>query len=282
VGLIGIGLVGAALAQRWLERSQLVIGNDLSAAQRATFQALGGQAVETASEVFQRSQLVVLSLPDSQVVDEVLAACRSAIQPGTWIIDTTTGDPADTVRRAAELARGQVRYVDATLVGSSQQIKDGTAVMLVGGDDTARQRCHELFAANVRACFLVGPSGAAARMKLIVNLVLGLHRAVLAEGLALGTACGFSREQTLAVLQATSAYSAVMDTKGKKMIARDYTGVQARLAQHAKDVACIRELGDRVQQPLPLTTVHQQLLQNAIQQGYAEADNSAILEAFLK
>jgi len=113
----------------------------------------------------------------------------------------------------------------------------------------------------------------------VVNLVLGLNRAALAEGLALAQACGIDPGAALNVLEQTPAYSAVMATKGPKMIARDYTP-QARLAQHLKDVRLIRQLARRHRAVTPLTDAHELLLQKAIELGYADADNSALIEAF--
>jgi 3-hydroxyisobutyrate dehydrogenase-like beta-hydroxyacid dehydrogenase len=116
-------------------------------------------------------------------------------------------------------------------------------------------------------------------MKLIVNLVIGLNRAVLAEGLALARACGIEPAAALNVLQVTPAFSAVMETKGQKMIARDYAP-QAKLAQHAKDVGLIFALASRHGQATPLSDIHAELLARAIELGWAEADNSAIIEAW--
>jgi 3-hydroxyisobutyrate dehydrogenase-like beta-hydroxyacid dehydrogenase len=127
--------------------------------------------------------------------------------------------------------------------------------------------------------FHVGPPGSGARLKLIVNLVLGLNRAVLAEGLALAKRCDIEPVAALDVLRATPAYSKVMDTKGTKMIAGDYSP-QARVAQHLKDVRLIRELARRHDAKTPLSAVHEALLQSAAELGFAEADNSAIIEAF--
>jgi len=109
--------------------------------------------------------------------------------------------------------------------------------------------------------------------------VLGLNRAALAEGLALAAACGIDPAAALDVLKATPAFSTAMETKGPKMIARDYQP-QARLAQHAKDVALIRALAARHGQSVPLSDIHAQLLARAIELGLGDADNSAIIEAW--
>ena len=115
-------------------------------------------------------------------------------------------------------------------------------------------------------------------MKLIVNLVLGLNRAVLAEGLALATACGMDGQQVLDVLRQGPAYSTVMDTKGSKMVLEEFAA-EARLTQHLKDVQLIRQLGVENKHPLPLSQVHEKLLERAVQLGYGAADNSAVIMA---
>jgi 3-hydroxyisobutyrate dehydrogenase-like beta-hydroxyacid dehydrogenase len=116
-------------------------------------------------------------------------------------------------------------------------------------------------------------------MKLVVNMVLGLNRAVLAEGLAMAERCGIAPAAALDMLKATPAYSAAMDTKGPKMVARDFSP-QARLSQHFKDVRLIRELASRVGAATPLSVVHEELLARAVALGLGDADNSAIIEVF--
>jgi 3-hydroxyisobutyrate dehydrogenase-like beta-hydroxyacid dehydrogenase len=116
-------------------------------------------------------------------------------------------------------------------------------------------------------------------MKLVVNLVLGLNRAVLAEGLALAEACDIDAALALQVLKTTPAYSTAMDTKGPKMVARDFSP-QARLSQHLKDVRLIRELARRHGASVPLSEIHERLLDQAVAMGLGDADNSAVLGVY--
>jgi 3-hydroxyisobutyrate dehydrogenase-like beta-hydroxyacid dehydrogenase len=102
---------------------------------------------------------------------------------------------------------------------------------------------------------------------------------VLAEGLSLAEALALDTERTLELLRASAAYSKVMDTKGQKMLARDYEP-QARLSQHAKDVRLILEAGGRTGAALPLSLLHRELLQKAEAAGFGDADNSAVIEVF--
>ena len=116
-------------------------------------------------------------------------------------------------------------------------------------------------------------------MKLAVNLVLGLNRAVLAEGLSFAERLGLDRTTTLEVLKAGPAASAVLTTKGQKMLDRDFEP-QARLAQHLKDVRTILETGSAIGARLPLSGTHQVLLEELVEAGMGDPDNSVVIKAF--
>jgi 3-hydroxyisobutyrate dehydrogenase-like beta-hydroxyacid dehydrogenase len=177
------------------------------------------------------------------------------------------------------LAGRGVPYLDATVAGSSEQVRAGEAVVLLGGDRAAGAACVDLFACFAREWFHLGPWGSGARMKLVVNLVLGLHRAALAEGLAFARACGLDLPETLRVLRAGPARSQVMDTKGRKMIEGDFTP-QARLSQHLKDVRLILAEAGRVGARVPLSLLHAELLGRLEAAGWGEEDNAAVFRAF--
>jgi 3-hydroxyisobutyrate dehydrogenase-like beta-hydroxyacid dehydrogenase len=218
-------------------------------------------------------------LPDSDVVAAVLDEIEPVLVPGQTLIDTTTGSPEATEAVARRLAERGVAWLDATVAGSSQQMSQGDAVLLVGGDEQAFGRQRPLLEPLARELFWLGPSGSGARMKLVVNLAIGMHRAVLAEALALARALGLDLEQALAVLKATPAYSRVMDTKGLKMVRREFSP-QARLAQHLKDVRLMIQSARGRGQALPLSELHEQILQSRVDRGDGGLDNSAVVRAW--
>ena len=195
------------------------------------------------------------------------------------MIDTTTGDPTQMAAIGDRLAARGVAYLDATVSGSSEQARRGDVVLMVGGDERAFAACGDVFGALARAAFHVGPTGSGAKMKLATNLVLGLNRMALAEGLALARGLGLDLGLTLSVLKEGAAYSRVMDAKGPKMIARDFTP-QARLSQHLKDVRLILDEARRVGVASPLSEAHRTMLEMAVGAGYGDADNSAIFLAY--
>lgn len=278
IGLIGVGLVGGALAERFLHSNWRVVGCDISPERQCELTALGGRVVSNADEVFAVADSIFISLPTSEIAANVLDAVTVPVA-GKTVIDTTTGEPEQMSALGRRLTARGVRYLDATIAGSSAQVRAGEVILMVGGDAETVAACDELFRGFASRTFHVGHVGAGARMKLVVNLVLGLNRAVLAEGLCFAERCGVDPRQALEILCAGPAYSRVMDMKANKMLDGDFTP-QARLAQHGKDVRLILSAGEQHGATLPLSTLHDQLLSSLVQSGFGDLDNSAIIKAF--
>ena len=276
VGLIGVGLLGTELAQRLLKGGGDVVGFDLDAARLGALERQGGRKAFDASDVFARCDRVLLSLPSHHEVNALLATPALGLRRGQVIIDTTTGDPANAEKLAAELAARGITYLDATISGSSAQVREGGAVMMVGGDAAAFQACVDIFSLLSSASFHTGGPGTGAKMKLVTNLVLGLNRAVLAEGLAFAAALSLDPALALAIMQRSPASSRVMDAKGPKMIRGDFAP-EARLSQHLKDVRLIVESGTAAGLSMPLSRAHRELLEAAEAAGLGALDNSAII-----
>src|SRR5262245_26348020 len=170
------------------------------------------------------------------------------------------------------LSARSVIYLDATVSGSSVQVRDGHAVFLVGGPDDEFRASHELLSRIAGKVFHVGPAGSGARMKLVTNLVLGLNRAALAEGLHFASSLGLDPTAALAVVKECPSYSRAMDAKGEKMVRGDFAP-EARLSQHLKDVRLMLAEAGRAGAGLPLTEAHRELLERAEALGLGSLDN---------
>ena len=151
---------------------------------------------------------------------------------------------------------------------------------MVGGDAESFAACSDIFAWIGPRTFHTGPAGTGAKMKLVTNLVLGLNRAALAEGLAFAQSIGLDLDLSLAVMRGSTAYSRIMDTKGERMIRGDFAP-DARLSQHLKDVRLIVDVGRQAGLPMPLSAAHRVVLEEAEAAGYGELDNSAIIKVLL-
>jgi 3-hydroxyisobutyrate dehydrogenase-like beta-hydroxyacid dehydrogenase len=278
VGVIGLGLMGSALAERFLAGGLRVPGFDPRAECRQQLSLAGGEPVESVRDVFAATRLVMLSLPNSEVVGEVVREAGELVA-GATIIDTTTGDPDTTAELGRRLAEAGAEYLDATLTGSSAVARGGELVVTAGGPVEVFARAEPLFRLFSKTCFHVGRWGSGARVKLVMNLVLGLNRAVLAEGLAFARQLGLDLATVLEILRSGAAYSRVMDAKGRKMIDGEFEP-EAKLAQHLKDVRLILEAGNRAGAQLPLSRVHEGLLTGLEARGFADCDNSCVIRAF--
>ena len=271
IGLIGVGLLGSAIAARLTAAGYGVLGYDLLPERR-----LGA---DSAQEVAGKCRTMILCLPTSDVAAEVIGALK--LTAGTTIIDCTTGEPEAMAAMGAKLAKANVDYLDATVLGSSRVVRNGAAVVMAGGRRPVFDAAVPLFRTFSGRAFYLGSYGAGARMKLVANLALGLHRAVLAETLAFAHACEVSPVDALEVLKAGAAYSRVMDDKGQKMLDHDFS-VEAKLSQHLKDVRLILASADAKHAKTPLSEVHRRLLEGLEAAGYGEMDNSAIIMAYEK
>ena len=279
IGLIGLGLMGSAMAERFLARGFQVLGFDINPACQAGLVAQGGKAAAGVAQLAASCRRIILSLPNSEALETVADQLEPSLGPGQLIIDTTTGRPETALATARRLAGRGVHYVEAMISGNSSQVRTGEILIIAGGAAEAIAQCDDLFACFAMKLHHVGDWGSASKLKLVSNLVLGLNRAVLAEGLAFAEKLGLKPEQTLAVLRDSMGYSRVMDTKGDKMVAGDFEP-QARLSQHLKDVRLILSAAAASHARTPLSEVHAELLQEAESKGLGALDNSAIIRVF--
>lgn len=280
IGLVGLGLVGTAIAESLLARRFEVVGFDTDVERCRQLEKSGGKSASSPAEVADLVERVILSLPDTDVVLQVVegpGGIMEAKSLPTHIIDTTTGDPDQTISLAQRLARRGILFLDSTISGSSRQVRDRQAVFMVGGEKAEFEKCTDIFSALTEKVFHVGPSGSGSKAKLASNLILGLNRLALAEGLVFAEKLGLDLEAFLELLKTTPAYSAIMDTKGKKMLKGDFAP-QARVRQHHKDVALILKYAENARQDLPLSKVHLDILERSIAAGDADLDNSAIIK----
>lgn len=278
VGIVGLGLMGYAIAKRFLTNGVRVVGYDLDEECRRRFAEIGGSPVSVVEDIPTQATVVLLSLPDHLVVGRVVSDLKEYLQKGSLIIDTSTGDPNAAVRLGSELADCGVDCLDASISGNSGQLLRKEVIAMVGGKKDVYDRAAPFLDMIAKESIYVGGWGAGAQMKLVTNLVLGLNRAALAEGIAFATALGLEPAIAVDVLKQSMAYSRIMDTKGEKMILKDFSA-QARLAQHLKDVRLI--LG-ATPCKLPLSETHRALLEHAVDLGWGDYDNSAVLQAILE
>lgn len=274
IGLAGLGLIGTSLARRLLAAGFKVCGYDIRADRRDMLAEIGGQQVDSLQALGERCDTIVIAVLSTDQVEAVMDAAH--LRPGSLVICTSTCDPDRIEALARRVAPAGIRFVEMPLSGNSDQIARGNGVGLIGGEAGDVAAAEALIAAMCSRYFHLGAVGAGGRAKLAVNLIGGLNRAVLAEGLAFAESMGLELIPLLEVLKASAAYSRTMDNRGIKMASSDFTP-HAKVAQSRKDFALMHEAARRCGQELPLASVYLELIEGCLAHGEGELDNSAVI-----
>ena len=279
VGLVGIGLLGEALAHRLLQSGFAVVGFDVDPAKTAALAKLGGRPVASIADLAARCDAIVLAVFSTDQVEQVverelLPALGDASR--AVVLCASTCDPDRIAALSARVAAGGLRLLETPVSGSSGQVSRGEGVGLIGGDPQVAAEMEPVLRALFPTYFHIGGVGDGGRAKLAINLILGLNRLAVAEGLVFAERVGLDPEAFLKVARASAAYSQVMDVKALKMIRREFVP-EGRVTQHLKDVHLMLEQAERVGQQLPLLQVHADVLEACVRQGEGEHDNSIVI-----
>jgi 3-hydroxyisobutyrate dehydrogenase-like beta-hydroxyacid dehydrogenase len=274
IGIAGLGLIGTSLAKRLLAAGFTVHGYDIQPERRAGLAGLGGRPVDSPDALGRLCRTVLICVLSTDQVEAVVNAMQ--LPSGSLLICTSTCDPDRIEALARRIAPAGVRFLEMPLSGNSDQVALGNGVGLVGGSAGDLAAAGPVIEVICPRHFHLGAVGAGGRAKLAVNLVGGLNRAVLAEGLAFAESMGLDLLPFLEVLKESAAYSRTMDNRGLKMVRSDFTP-HAKVAQSRKDFALMHEAAKRTGQQLPLATVYLELIENCLARGEGELDNSAII-----
>jgi len=280
IGLLGIGLIGRAVARLLMAAGYDIVGYAPSEKSREVLRALGGAPVDSVAAVARASSIVVLAVFNTdQVIDVVegeggILSVRSTELP--TVINLSTCEPKR-VSDLAERTKGKVAFVEMPISGTTTQVDKGEGVGLVGGELADIARVEGLLGIICPRHYRLGGVGAGAKAKLAVNLILGLNRASMAEGIAFAETLGLEARAFLDVARNSAAYSQVMDVKGRKMVERDYTPL-SKVDQTLKDFRIMRSLAKEANQVLPFAEVYIDAMERCVQNGEADKDNAILIE----
>ena len=277
VGVIGLGLIGTSLAKRLSAAGFEVRGYDVNPERGKVLASVGGTAEASLADLGERCRTILIAVLSTDQVESVLESGLLRLSQANTVICTSTCDPDRIAALAGRLASRGVQFLEAPLSGNSDQIALGNGVGLVGGERAVAESMAPVLDAICPRRHLVGPVGAGGRTKLAVNLVGGLNRAVMAEGLAFAESLGLDLLPFLEVLKESAAYSRTMDNRGKKMALSDFTP-HAKVTQSKKDFLLMRDAAERSGQELPLAGIYLELIEGCLAHGEGDLDNSAIIE----
>ncbi len=288
IGVIGAGLMGAACARRLMAASFAVVAYDVDAAKRVAAEKLGARAALSVAELTAQSEIIVLAVFNTDQVEQVVEGTGGVIEASDErgapraLICVSTCDPDRLAALAARSAARGARLLEMPISGTSRQVADGDGVGLVGGERALADELAPVLDAVCPRRHYLGAAGNASRAKLAVNLILGLNRAAVAEGLVFAESLGLERAAFLEVARGSAAYSQVMDVKGPLMARREFRNPQSRVDQSLKDFRLMLEQARKKGQALPFADVYARMLEDCVEHGEGEWDNAAITEAIYR
>jgi 3-hydroxyisobutyrate dehydrogenase-like beta-hydroxyacid dehydrogenase len=240
---------------------------------------LGARGFSSPRLLAANSEVVLTMLPDDAALEGVVlgtAGVLSGIRAGSTIIDLSSVHPSTSRSIAAAAGLRHVSVLDAPVSGSTPQAETGTLIVFVGGEHEVYERCRPIFEAISSAGFFMGPSGAGATMKLVVNDLLGVGMQALAEALTLGQRAGLEKNLLIDVLQQTSVLTAGQKAKLQNVDNEAYP-VQFALRLMWKDFGNVMRLAQEYQVPLPATAAAHQIATIAQTRGI-DRDFSAVIQ----
>ena len=253
-----------------------------AASARATDMKLrGGVVCQTLTEIAERSETVIVIVPDTPQVEATLFAqngLAAGLSEGKLLIDMSSISPLATRRFAATLEARGIACLDAPVSGGEVGAKAATLTIMVGGSDVAFTRARPLLEVMGKTITHVGPNGDGQTAKVANQIIVALNIAAVAEALLFASKAGADPAKVHAALLGGFASSRVLEVHGKRMLERTFAP-GFRIALHHKDLALALSGGSEIGMPLPQTAFCQQLFNAAVAVGDGELDHAALVRS---
>ena len=279
IGIVGVGLLGSAVAARLLQGKFTVTGYDTRPEPLHALKPQGLIAARSVAEVIAEADAIFTILPSLESVEAVILGSGGMLETAprnATIIQMSTISP-ELTRRLAEAAvsRG-IGFLDAPMSGTSAMVARGDCAIYVAGERARSDACLPIFNAIAKKTSYVGEAGMASLAKLATNLLVGLNTAALAEALVLGAKGGLAPALLLELLKDSAAASKMVEVRGPLMVNHRFDA-QMKIDLFLKDFKLMLEEGRRLGVALPLTSITQQLATATVAAGRGEEDLAAIV-----
>lgn len=279
IGIIGLGLLGSAVAARLLQSGFEVIGYDIRPEPMSALAVQGLQTAASMTAVATEAEAIFTILPSLDSVEAVLGGPDGLIDTvprQTVLMQMSTISPELTRRLGAAAAANRIPFLDTPISGTSSMVARGDCTILVGGDTATLERCRPIFDAIARRTVPVGTVGMAALAKLVTNLLVALNTAALAEALVLAAKGGLDLGTMLDALSDSAAASRMLDVRGPLMLAGTFPP-QMKLDLFLKDLRLMLDEGQQLEVPLPLTQTAQTLYAAVADTGAGGQDLAVVM-----
>ena len=278
VGVIGLGIMGGAIARNLAAAGWRVVGYDLDAARCKEAAAAGVAVAANAVAVAREASTILTSLPKPAALIATAQGIADAGVPRRIIAELSTfalDDKADAERILREA--GHV-LLDCPLSGTGSQAKVKDLVVYASGDAQSINALAPLFADFGRATHDLGAFGNGTRMKFVANLLVAIHNVASAEAMVLGMKAGLDPRQVFELATSGAGTSRVLELRGPMMAANKYDGenVTMRIATWQKDMSVIGDFAQSIGAPTPLFSATEAIYNAAISMGHGAHDTAAV------
>lgn len=275
MGLIGLGNMGTAIAERLLAAEWDVAVHNRTPGKAEPMRAAGATVFETAGALAEAVDVVLTSLADDDALESVATVVAGAAQPGTLLVDLSTVSPAASARVAALADEAGLLYLRAPVSGNPSVVQSGNLTFIASGPREAFERAEPTLLAIGRSIHEVGEAEQARVVKLAINLVIGGLAELMAEALVLSEASGVSRAALLETMGDSAAGAPFVKYKTEPLLRDDYSATfTTRLME--KDVDLVLEEAASAGVPLPLAAELKRRIRATVAAGYGDDDFMAL------
>jgi 3-hydroxyisobutyrate dehydrogenase-like beta-hydroxyacid dehydrogenase len=283
MGMIGLGIMGTAMAKHLLAAGYHVIGYDVDAKARARLKKSGGLPQSTIESVVQRADIVITSLPSAGAFHDVsqhiiLAAAKHTL-PLKILIETSTLPLADKVAGAKRLKSVGIAALDCPIIGTIEQLPARTWTLFASGPKKIYQQALPVLQTFTDATPYMGSFGAGSKMKFVANHLVAIYNVAYAESVTLARKMGLNPSDVLKHFGHSPILgNGVMRSRMAMMVARQYSPATMKVAVWQKDMAIIGDMAKSVDCPTPLFTATADIYTAAMAQGLALEDTASTAE----
>jgi 3-hydroxyisobutyrate dehydrogenase-like beta-hydroxyacid dehydrogenase len=275
VGLIGLGNMGTAIAERLLEGGYELVVTNRTPGKSGSLEARGATVVAKPEELAAQVDIVLTSLANDDAFEAVTTRALDAARPGTVLVDASTISAASSARVAAHAEERSVRYLRAPVSGNPSVVRAGNLSFMVSGDRETLDEVEPVLLAIGPTIHHVGEGERARVVKLAINLMVGVLAQAMAETLVLGETAGVSRAALLEVMGSSAVAAPFVKYKTDALLRDDYSATFTT-ALMEKDIDLVLDAADEGGVELPLALEMKQQLHAAIEAGYADDDFIAL------
>ena len=278
VGVIGLGIMGSAMAANLVKAGFEVFGYDPVAASRQRLKKAGGHACKSAGEVAQHATQQLLSLPSEAALDQVCAELLATGLKGLIAAETSTLPEVCKGRNKTALAKHRITLLDCPLSGTGAQALTRDLAVYASGNAKAIRAMHGVFEGFARARYDVGEFGNGMRMKLVANLLVAIHNVSSAEAILMGARAGLDPATIVKVVADGAGGSRMLQVRGPMMVDRSWEDATMKVSTWQKDMALIQALLQATDTPAPLFAATQPIYNAAMAMGHGMDDTASVYD----